>query len=145
VNAQSCPDPVGLTRGRSQTLAAVRYDQRAKAAQRIRWRRACARHADYHNPGDDWEKIDGPGLERGAGTPPRPPGEQTSRGYGAYLGSVQDFTPVERGVKLSGVTPGSPAERAALRARDIILPGPGRSRCRRPAGMDGRIACTASG
>jgi Peptidase family M28/PDZ domain len=100
-------------------------------------------HADYHKPSDDWQKIDGPGLEkvaaivgdiatatanrrpmltlrRGAGEPPRPAGSGTA-GYGAYLGSVPDFTPVERGVKLGGVTAGSPADKAGLRAGDIIL------------------------
>jgi S1-C subfamily serine protease len=100
-------------------------------------------HADYHKPTDDWSKIDGPGLERisalvadlalgsanrrdvltlvrGAGRPPRQDG-QMAVGYGAYLGSVPDFTPVDRGVKLSGVTPGSPAAAAGLQAGDVIL------------------------
>ena len=100
-------------------------------------------HGDYHKPSDDWDKIDGSGLDkvatvvaavaasaadkrpaltlkRGAGQPPRtdsalPP---TSA---AYLGSVPDFSPVERGVKLSGVTPGSPADKAGLRAGDIVI------------------------
>jgi hypothetical protein len=101
-------------------------------------------HSDYHKPGDDWEKIDGPGLERvaglvahlvgaaanrrpvltlrrGAGRPPPPPGEQSVGGYGAYLGSIPDFAPVERGVRLSGVTPGAPADLAGLQAGDIVL------------------------
>jgi S1-C subfamily serine protease len=34
---------------------------------------------------------------------------------------VPDFTPVERGVKLSGVTPGSPGDKAGLRAGDIVV------------------------
>jgi S1-C subfamily serine protease len=100
-------------------------------------------HSDYHKPSDDWDKIDGAGLEkvaaivasvasaaasrrqvltlrRGAGQPPRT-AELGSPGYGAYLGSVPDFTPVDRGVKLSGVTPGSPADKGGLRAGDIII------------------------
>lgn len=99
-------------------------------------------HGDYHRPGDDWEKIDAKGLasvativadvataaanrrpaltlRRGAGEPPRP--ASASAGYGAWLGSVPDFTPVERGVKLSGVTPGSPGATAGLLAGDIVL------------------------
>ena len=49
------------------------------------------------------------------------PESGTSTGYGAWLGSVPDFTPVERGVKLSGVTKGSPADTAGIRAGDIIV------------------------
>ena len=100
-------------------------------------------HADYHKPSDDWEKIDAAGLQRvsalvtslalatanrpapltlvrGAGRPPGTGGPALA-GYGAYLGSVPDFTPVERGVKLGGVTPGSPAAAAGLQAGDVIL------------------------
>ena len=98
-------------------------------------------HADYHKPTDDADKIDAAGLEkvtkmvveiasataarpeqltlrRGAGKPP----SATSAGTGGtYLGSVPDFAAVERGVKLSGVTPGSPAEKAGVRAGDIVI------------------------
>ena len=100
-------------------------------------------HGDYHKPSDDWDKIDPKGLTavasivadvaaaaansrpkltlvRGAGEPPKPV-SGASRGYGAWLGSVPDFTPVERGVKLSGVTKGSPAEAAGIRAGDILV------------------------
>lgn len=101
-------------------------------------------HADYHKPSDDWDKIDQAGLEtvatlvaeivtvtsgrrpvaltlrRGAGQPlaarSGAPGAA-----GAYLGSVPDFSPVERGVKLSGVTPGSPADKAGIKAGDVVL------------------------
>jgi hypothetical protein len=98
-------------------------------------------HTDYHKPSDDADKIDGPGLEkvtkmvveivsaaaarpeqltlrRGAGQPPS--ANQVGTG-GTYLGSVPDFSPVERGVKLSGVTPGSPADKAGVRAGDVIV------------------------
>jgi Peptidase family M28/PDZ domain len=98
-------------------------------------------HTDYHKPSDDADKIDGAGLEkvtkmvvdivaaaaarpeqltlrRGAGQPP--PANQAGTG-GTYLGSVPDFAPVDRGVKLSGVTPGSPADKGGVRAGDVIV------------------------
>jgi hypothetical protein len=98
-------------------------------------------HADYHKPTDDWEQVDARGLERvaqlvtgmtrslaapatvitlrrGAGEPPRSAG---GSGYGAYLGTVPDFAPVERGVLLGGVTAGSPGDRAGLRKGDILI------------------------
>lgn len=98
-------------------------------------------HTDYHKPSDDPDKIDGAGLEkvtkmvvdimsaaaarpeqltlrRGAGKPP--PASPAGTG-GTYLGSVPDFSPVERGVKLSGVTPGSPADKAGVRAGDVVV------------------------
>jgi hypothetical protein len=96
-------------------------------------------HEDYHKPSDDWEKIDAAGLERVgefaarvvASVASRPdrltliPGvgepAQNSGGYGAYLGTVPDFTPVDHGVLLSGVSAGSPAEKAGIQGGDIII------------------------
>ena len=98
-------------------------------------------HTDYHNPGDDWEKIDAAGLERVASLVTRVAREVAARpgqltfhraaapqqaassggGYGAYLGTVPDFTPVPDGVKLSGVRAGSPAELAGIRAGDVLV------------------------
>lgn len=97
-------------------------------------------HTDYHRPGDDWQKIDAGGIEQvaeltarvvrrvadgprrltvvtGVGDPP----SERSEGYGAYLGTVPDFAPVDRGVRLAGVTDGSPAARAGLRAGDVLV------------------------
>jgi hypothetical protein len=99
-------------------------------------------HGDYHKPSDDWQKIDAAGvskvaaivtslathvaneqnaitLVKGAGRPPAPAG--ASGGYGAYLGTIPDFSPVKYGVKLSGVTANSPADRAGMKAGDIIV------------------------
>jgi hypothetical protein len=97
-------------------------------------------HGDYHKPSDDWEKIDAAGLNKvsaivtalarqaankettltlvkGAGRPPSAGGG----GYGAYLGTVPDFAPVAKGVKLSGVREGSPAAAAGIKAGDVII------------------------
>jgi acetylornithine deacetylase/succinyl-diaminopimelate desuccinylase-like protein len=97
-------------------------------------------HGQYHKPTDDWDLIDAEGIDRiagivadvalavanrrpmltlrlGAGAPAAT-GE--GRGYGAYLGTIPDFTPVERGVRLSGVSGGSPAELAGLQEGDVI-------------------------
>jgi hypothetical protein len=98
-------------------------------------------HGDYHRPSDDWDRIDADGLRRvselvadvartlagragplalvrGAGRPAEP---GSNAGYRAWLGTVPDFTPVERGVRLGGVTPASPAEQAGLRTGDILI------------------------
>jgi len=97
-------------------------------------------HGEYHRPSDEWELVDAEGLDRvaglvegvirsvadrpspivhiaGAGTPPG----QQSGGYGAYLGTVPDFAPVDFGVRLSGVSGGSPAEAAGFQAGDILI------------------------
>jgi membrane-associated protease RseP (regulator of RpoE activity) len=100
-------------------------------------------HADYHRPTDDWQQIDATGMEtvatlvadvaaqvanrrpmaltlrRGAGKPPASSGQMGSGS--TYLGSIPDFTPVDRGVKISGATSGSPADAAGLRGGDIIV------------------------
>jgi S1-C subfamily serine protease len=41
-------------------------------------------------------------------------------GQRAYLGTIPDMTSEPGGVKLSGVTAGSPADSAGLRAGDVI-------------------------
>ncbi|HEU4452593.1 MAG TPA: M20/M25/M40 family metallo-hydrolase [Longimicrobium sp.] len=98
-------------------------------------------HEDYHRPSDDWEKVDAGGLVKVAGIVERvarevagrsgaltfrrstapPPRAASGGGYGAYLGSIPDFAPMERGVRLTGVRAGSPAEKAGIRAGDVIV------------------------
>ena len=93
-------------------------------------------HPDYHAPADTWDKINADGIETIAhlvadlagrlaarGTPltfvNAPPPVMAS-GERAYLGSIPDMTSEPGGVKLSGVTAGSPAESGGLKAGDVI-------------------------
>jgi len=97
-------------------------------------------HDDYHRPTDDADTLNYEGLKRIAGfaralvldlakDPARPEYakvERSSTGGSrdalrAYLGTVPDYTTEVSGVKLSGVRPGSPAEKAGLKAGDVIV------------------------
>ncbi len=101
-------------------------------------------HPEYHTPDDDLATLNTAGggsvvrftaalvdaLARGpeklayarsAGNG-APGGD--SRGYGAYFGSVPDYSAMEGargGVKISDTRPGSPAERAGLKKDDVIV------------------------
>jgi hypothetical protein len=120
-------------------------------------------HTDYHRPDDDWEAVNGEGLERvttlvtavtrelsGAsgdapadGVPTQSVSDDSlptltavetrsptavsdeeggGRGYGPYFGSIPDMAgTAEYGLKLSGVREDSPAERAGVRAGDVLV------------------------
>jgi hypothetical protein len=103
-------------------------------------------HGDYHKVTDDWDKINSAGIasvvklasatlselvfeeppvpftRATADTAGPPGGEGYGRGRGARFGIVPDFggEPGE-GAKISGVSEGSPAEKAGLTAGDIIV------------------------
>jgi hypothetical protein len=100
-------------------------------------------HADYHRPSDTADKVDAAAVAaaarlahriardaaerparfevvRAAGPPPAQ--GRGERGYGTYLGAIPDFAERrEPGVLLTGVRAGSPAERAGLRADDVLV------------------------
>ena len=101
-------------------------------------------HAEYHTPDDDTHTLNMAGgaqvsdllarllkalLQRpGRLSYKEPAGEPLmagdSRGYGAYLGSIPDYTSMDAksgGVLLSGVRRGGPADHAGLRAGDRIV------------------------
>lgn len=99
-------------------------------------------HEDYHRTTDDWEKINLDGVAKiaelavnitravgqGSATltfvdlpPPAPSTSGRGGGYGAYLGTIPDMTDNPGGVRLSGARGGSPAEKAGLKAGDILV------------------------
>jgi hypothetical protein len=97
-------------------------------------------HSDYHKPSDTWDKINsqsaarlldvvGNAASQLASASERPtfaavvedkPLAGSGGGYGPYFGSIPDFGQVENGVKFSDVKPGSPADKAGLKAGDIL-------------------------
>ncbi len=100
-------------------------------------------HPDYHRPSDDWDKISLEGLDRVIGlvedvavelanaesrpefieTPMKAPAGAAADACGErpYLGSIPAFGEEVDGVLLTGVSPGSPAEKAGIRAGDTIV------------------------
>ncbi len=101
-------------------------------------------HQDYHRPGDDWEKINYEGeelivqyvygvakaVDSAAKSPiyarvestRRSSGGGDRRGFRVVLGLVPDFTgETPEGMKVSSVRPNGAAERAGIKAGDIIV------------------------
>ncbi len=98
-------------------------------------------HEDYHRPTDTAEKLDYKDLERITKftrqvivdlveTPERPDLAKVERSGPAgggretlrtYLGTIPDYTTEVKGVKLSGVRGGSPAEKGGLKGGDVIV------------------------
>ena len=93
-------------------------------------------HADYHTPADTWDRINADGIDtvahlvadiavrvaarRGPLSFVNAPLPVMASGERAYLGSIPDMTSEPGGVKLSGVTAGSPADSGGLKAGDVI-------------------------
>lgn len=102
-------------------------------------------HPDYHKPSDDADKINYDGMLRItnfaelllldlAQRPERPkflkldnravastPSVGAVQGGGAYFGSRPNYAFEGEGVKLDGVSEGSPAEKAGLKGGDVIV------------------------
>jgi hypothetical protein len=98
-------------------------------------------HADYHKPGDTVEKLNYDGLrkvtdlvetlarrvadapERMAFVKPAPSAAlpKASKSGTPYFGVMPDYGFDGKGVKLAGVAPGSPAEKAGLKEGDLLL------------------------
>jgi aminopeptidase YwaD len=100
-------------------------------------------HADYHKPSDDWNRINYSGEEKitryiysvardVAGQTERPlyarvessasrSSAGDTRSFSVTLGIVPDFGQSSEGMKVSAVQPNRPAEKAGLKAGDIII------------------------
>jgi len=100
-------------------------------------------HSDYHRPSDDWDKINYAGEEKVTryiysiardvdGQTEKPlyarvesgasrSSSGDSRGFSVTLGIVPDFGQSSEGMKVSAVQPNRPAEKAGLKAGDIIV------------------------
>ena len=103
-------------------------------------------HQDYHRPTDDWEGIDGDGIEHIVGfttgiarrlagaeahtavamTPivqarPNPASGSSRSGEGPALGVMPDMTPRDNGLRITGVREGGAASNAGLQSGDVIV------------------------
>jgi hypothetical protein len=98
-------------------------------------------HDDYHRPTDTADKLNYEGTERitkfaqqiildVASSPERPDlarVERSDQGGGsretlrAYLGTIPDYTTEVKGVKISGVRGGSPAEKGGIKGGDVLV------------------------
>ena len=99
-------------------------------------------HADYHQPGDTADKIDGPGLVKVAAVTRELVAYLAERaepltsklatvlssGYSppslerrASLGTIPDYAFPGPGVRITGTMPGSPAEKAGLQQGDVVI------------------------
>lgn len=99
-------------------------------------------HSEYHRPGDDWNLINYDGMARvvdmveqvtleTVNTLEKPQyvevkgsgdqAQQRSGGSRPYFGSIPDLGNEMPGYALSGVTGGGPADKAGLKAGDVIV------------------------
>ena len=92
-------------------------------------------HADYHRPGDTWDKINAAGLASvtalasrvvsavaAARTVPNYVKIDPPRRPDTLFGIVADYeNPEQSGVRVAGVQPGSPAERCGVQPGDLIV------------------------
>jgi hypothetical protein len=97
-------------------------------------------HAQYHKPEDDANLIEYKGMvtvidyiehvtDRILDLPSRPQftransqsSQMAAGGFRVFLGTIPDYSEEVKGVKLTGVREGSPAEKAGIQAGDIIV------------------------
>lgn len=98
-------------------------------------------HSDYHKPSDDWESLNYAGEERTVryifkianavqrtetpiqftkSTAPATMSGGDGRGFTVTLGVVPDYSSTVEGLRIEGTRSGGPAEKAGLKAGDVI-------------------------
>jgi aminopeptidase YwaD len=95
-------------------------------------------HDDYHRPSDTWDKLNYPGEEavvrfaedvlRSADASDSAPAftkvqaqqAQRSTGFRVYVGTIPDYSDHPKGMRITGVREGSPAQKAGLQEGDVI-------------------------
>jgi aminopeptidase YwaD len=97
-------------------------------------------HSDYHKPSDTWDKINYEGqsaiisfvestVQYIASLPEKPEymtvaADTTKKGstnFRVYVGTIPDYSDHPRGMRISGVSEGSPAQKAGLQEGDVIV------------------------
>lgn len=96
-------------------------------------------HDDYHKPSDTWEKLNYKGLTKVVkfsesiirsvgGKEEKPdfvqtssPGARRSMAFRVYVGTIPDYSDNPKGLRLSGIRSGSPAEKAGMQGGDIMI------------------------
>lgn len=99
-------------------------------------------HNDYHKPSDTWNTLNYAGEEQvvryvysiakdvdGMSSRPlfvkvqsaAPAGGGDTRGFRVTLGVVPDYGATVEGMKIGGVRPGAPADKAGMKAGDVIV------------------------
>jgi hypothetical protein len=96
-------------------------------------------HADYHRPSDDHERFEADGAARVTAlvldvlddlcaapelafvAPPRSAAGATPGGFKTRLGTLPDYAFDGVGLRITGTSPGGPAEKAGLLGGDVIL------------------------
>lgn len=95
-------------------------------------------HTDYHRPSDDADRVNFEGQETvvryvaelvdAADAQPEIPFTRVKRSddqpvarFNVYVGTIPDYAHTEGGFRITGSSPGSPAEKAGLKDGDIII------------------------
>jgi S1-C subfamily serine protease len=98
-------------------------------------------HADYHRPSDTADRVNAAGIEKVASLMERvlagltdseepvafvrvaadKEGPGPSRSFRVWVGGIPDYGEEVAGVKFSGVSPGSPAEKAGILPGDVLV------------------------